>query len=86
MASPSFLTGGHTPNRNDTMWFIEQRILGAIIDNAVGGGGAGVGQVYYYTGNAPAFNPADTAGAAIAYSRDNSNVTYTWNVDTQAWM
>jgi len=38
MASPTFLARGHTPTRSDTKWFIEQRILGALIDG--GGGGA----------------------------------------------
>jgi hypothetical protein len=32
MANPVFLSGGSTPNRNDSQWFIEQRILGAIKD------------------------------------------------------
>lgn len=38
MASPNFLSGGHTPNRLDTLWTIEQRILGALVDGAGGGG------------------------------------------------
>lgn len=40
MAEPTFLTDGHTPNRNDTKWTILQKILGAEIDNGGGGGGS----------------------------------------------
>lgn len=38
MAEPTFLTDGHTPNRNDTKWTILQKILGSEIDG--GGGGS----------------------------------------------
>jgi hypothetical protein len=34
MATPTFLAGGNTPNRNDTKWFIQQRILGALKDGS----------------------------------------------------
>jgi hypothetical protein len=40
MANPTFLGGGHTPNRNDSKWLIEQRILGALMD---GGNLSGAG-------------------------------------------
>lgn len=39
MASPTFLSRGHTPTRTDSTWYIEQRILGALVDGAGGGGG-----------------------------------------------
>lgn len=41
MASPTFLSDGHTPRRDSTLWFIEQKILGAINDGGGGGGGGG---------------------------------------------
>jgi hypothetical protein len=42
MAAPNFLGTGSTPNRNDTKWFILQRILGKLTDG-VGGGLSGSG-------------------------------------------
>jgi len=75
MAAPNFLGGGSTPNRNDTKWFILQRILGKL-DDGVGGGLSGtgspegatlgnVGQTYWdYTNN-------------IFYVKDTGNGTNT---------
>lgn len=40
MAQPEFLGDGHTPRRSDGLWAIEQKILGALLDGA-GGGGSG---------------------------------------------
>jgi hypothetical protein len=48
MADPTFLAGGHVPNRNDAQWMIEQRILGAIVD---GGGLSGTGAPSNSIGN-----------------------------------
>lgn len=42
MPSPTFLSDGHTPRRTDTLWTIEQKILGALEDGAGGGGGTGL--------------------------------------------
>ena len=39
MAQPDFLGDGSTPRRSDALWAIEQKILGALIDGAGGGGG-----------------------------------------------
>jgi hypothetical protein len=42
MAQPEFLGDGHTPRRTDALWAIEQKILGALLDGAGGGGGGTV--------------------------------------------
>lgn len=42
MASPTFFSDGHTPNRNDTVNMILQRILGALVDGAGGSGTGGL--------------------------------------------
>lgn len=39
--SPTFFSEGHEPRRADTLWKIEQKILGALNDGAGGGGGSG---------------------------------------------
>lgn len=38
MASPTFFGDGHTPAVKDTEWRINQKILGALVDDAGGGG------------------------------------------------
>lgn len=43
MANPTFLSDGHTPRRTDPRWAIQQKILGALIDNGSGGSGGGGG-------------------------------------------
>ena len=57
MASPSFLSGGSTPNINDTRWMILQRILGAMVDG--GGGSVGSGALTLGAG-APASGTTGT--------------------------
>lgn len=42
MAEPTFFSEGNEPRRPDTLWKIDQKILGAIRDGA-GGGGGGTG-------------------------------------------
>lgn len=63
MATPSFLTDGHTPNRNDTKWTILQKILGSEIDG--GGGGGGTDPLALHIAN----NLSDVAN--VATSRTN---------------
>lgn len=79
MASPTFFSDGHTPNRNDTKWTILQKILGATIDNGSGGGGGGTIEVtganYRFNGSGAAtelqlkndttggYNPISATGA-----------------------
>ena len=36
MPSPEFLGGGTTPRKTDTLWTIEQRILGKLNDGGIG--------------------------------------------------
>lgn len=82
MASPTFLAGGSTPNPKDTTWFIEQRILGALVDGGGGGGGGSTGQVMRYTAgsnpNADGLVPTDPSQPATAYSADGSGSVYGW--------
>lgn len=42
MSQPNFFSEGSSPRRPDTLWKIEQKILGALADGAaaIGGGGA----------------------------------------------
>lgn len=39
MSEPTFFTEGSTPRVKDTIWRIEQKILGALLDGGGGGGG-----------------------------------------------
>lgn len=39
MSQPNFFSEGSAPRRSDTIWKIEQKILGALADGAAGGGG-----------------------------------------------
>ena len=72
MASPIFFARGHTPTVTDTKWFIEQRILGALVDGAGGGGG---------TANmSGAGSPVGvvTPTAANIWYRDTATDNYWW--------
>ena len=83
MASPTFLSDGHTPRRTDAQWAIEQKILGALVDGAGGGGGSGSAQMY--TGAAPPAAPSDTGAAAIFYP-DGGGPIQQWDTVSQAWV
>jgi hypothetical protein len=56
--NPIFLSDHHTPRRTDARWSILQKILGAIIDGGIGGGG-GAGAInttglnYCFQGTSP---------------------------------
>ena len=70
--TPAFLSGGHTPNRNDTKWLIEQRILGAMSDGTVLKG-AGVpdnalgsdGDLYVRTSNGVVYSKSGGAWGLV---------------------
>lgn len=84
MSQPNFFSEGSSPRRPDTLWKIEQKILGALADGAGGGGGGGAGQVVAYTSGTPA-DPADTALPAMAYDPNGVLPTLGWNTGTLTW-
>lgn len=67
MSQPNFFSEGSSPRRPDTLWKIEQKILGALNDGAAAAGGGGAiapggvdpegvvvgnpGQTYFNTAN-----------------------------------
>jgi hypothetical protein len=78
MATPVFFSRGHTPNKLDCLYHIEQRILGALTD---GGGGSGFTFGNYGGGpNEPTFTPATGEGAAV----DTSDGTV-WYYYSGSW-
>lgn len=87
MAQPTFLSWGSTPHRSDTLNTLLKRIAGGIANNATqGGGAAGAGYVYSYSGSPPpAFLPTDVNSAAFAYAADGQGPTFTWSVANQVW-
>lgn len=74
--NPTFFQGGSTPHRNDSRWFVWQRILGALENGSTSlGGYAGD-----YGGVAPNFTP--TQLVAIAFD----TITGTqWNFYEGVW-
>lgn len=84
MSSPTFLSDGHTPRRDDTKWAIEQKILGALVDGG-GGGGAPAGAGFNLSGHgAPTLSPHamnaayDNSLTWIYADEDDNNRLYTW--------
>lgn len=72
--SPTFFQEGHVPGRTDTLWKIEQKILGAIIDGGSGGGGGGAGSGLY--------GVVDPEGSVVA----NRGTTYTNTSTGSFWV
>lgn len=80
--SPTFFARGHTPTLSDTQWFIEQRILGALVDGA----GAASGEILAYTTTGPTADgvlPSDLNHQAIAVKPGGS--TFTWDSTLHVW-
>lgn len=76
MADPTFLSGGHTANPRDTIWLVEQRILGALND---GGGADGIKRYTAYVSQAGTDNPAvtvfdNTLGGTLTWTRVSDGV------------
>lgn len=80
--SPTFFSEGHEPRRADTLWKIEQKILGALND-AGSGPPSGSGFVDQGSG-APASPPSDPTVPWL-YTDTDSGTLYYWNVANQAW-
>lgn len=96
MSSPTFFGEGSTPRVHDTRWRILQKILGATIDGA-GGGGSVVLQVYQghgdpngvptgrYPGTWAGGAPGTPNAPAIYQNLDVPGEEWHWDVASQAW-
>lgn len=79
--------GSNAPKPKDT----ERDLLAKIADILAGGGGGGgggvAGQVKEYTSdpNTEGVLPTLQAQPAVAYQKDGTGPTYTWNTTTHIW-
>lgn len=68
--SPGFFGEGHTPRVNDTLWRIEQKVLGALIDV---GGGVISGGLWTVAAGAP---PVDGSITTMFYKNSVTGFRY----------
>lgn len=80
---PTFFSEGHESRREDTLWKIEQKILGALNDGAGGVGSMLTGPWADPNGN---ITPNNVNRAALYQMDDPAVVSqWRWSVDDQVW-